>query len=133
LTPKKALDRVRERILRWDPCPLCRHLETIEERAADRLIAVLADAEGRRAFERSYGLCLRHAPLLLERAGTADLRRDIAAILLARVEVDRWEAEEYLRRQSWNVRHEPKGAEREAWMRASTRIAGVAMEQEYGF
>ena len=133
LTPKKFLDRARERILRWDPCPLCRHLETIEERAVDRLVAVLADAQGRQAFERSYGLCLRHAPLLLERAGTADLRRDIAAILLARVEVDRWEAEEYLRRQSWNVRHEPKGAEREAWMRASTRIAGVAMEQEYGF
>lgn len=133
LTPQKFLDRVRERILRRDPCPLCRHLDTIEARAADRLLAVLADAEGRQAFERSYGLCLRHAPLLLERAGTPGLRREIAAMLLARIAVDRWEVEEYLRKQSWSVRHEPKGAEREAWLRASTRLAGVAMEQHYGF
>jgi hypothetical protein len=41
--------------------------------------------------------------------------------------------EEYLRKESWSVRHEPKGAEGEAWVRASTRIAGVAVEQQYGF
>jgi len=133
LTPEMFLNDVRKRILRWDRCPLCRHLETIEERAADRLLAVLADPEGWHAFERSYGLCLHHAPLLLERAETPGLRRDIAAVLLARIEVDRWEAEEYLRKQSWSVRHEPKGAEGEAWLRASTRIAGIAMEQHYGF
>lgn len=62
-----------------------------------------------------------------------DLRRDIAAVLLARVEVDHWEAEEHLRKQSWSVRNEPKGAEEAAWLRASTRIAGVAMEHQYGF
>jgi hypothetical protein len=133
LTPKIFLDRVRERILRWDRCPLCHHLGTIEGCAMDRLLAVLADAEGRRAFERSYGLCLHHAAPLLERAGTPDLRRSIAAILLARVKVDRWEVEEYLRKQSWDVRHEPKGAEETAWLRASSRLAGVAMEQHYGF
>lgn len=133
LTPERFLDRIRERILRWDRCPLCYHLDTIETRAADRLLAVLADGKGRAAFERSYGLCLHHAPLLLERADTPGLRRDIAAVSLARVEVDRWEAEEYLRKQSWSVRHEPKGAEGEAWLRASTRIAGIAMEQHYGF
>ena len=131
VTPQKFLDQERERMLRWDACPFCRHLDTIEARAADRLLAVVADAEGRQVFERSYGLC--HAPLLLERAGTPGLRREIAAVLLARVEVDRWEAEEYLRKQSWSVRHEPKGAEGEAWVRASTRIAGVAVEQHYEF
>jgi len=133
LTPQKFLDEARERILRRNRCPLCCHLETIEVRAADRLLAVLADPEGWRAFERSYGLCLRHAPLLLERAATPGLRRNISAVLLARVEVDRWEAEEYLRKDSWSVRHEPKGAEGEAWVRASTRIAGVVAEQQYGF
>ena len=133
VTPQKFLDQERERTLRWDACPFCRHLDTIEARAAYRLLAVVADAEGRQVFERSYGLCLCHAPLLLERAGTPGLRREIAAVLLARVEVDRWEAEEYLRKQSWSVRHEPKGAEGEAWVRASTRIAGVAVEQHYEF
>ncbi|MBI4574290.1 MAG: hypothetical protein HY713_13525 [candidate division NC10 bacterium] len=133
LTPQSFLEGVRGRMLRRDACPLCCHLETIETRAADRLLAVLTDAEGRRAFERSYALCLRHAPLLLERASDPGLRRDIAAILLARVEVDRWEAEEYLRKQSWSVRHEPEGDEEAAWLRASARIAGVAMEQHNGF
>ena len=133
LTPQKFLDGVRERILRRNRCPLCCHLETIEVRAADRLLAVLADREGWRAFECSYGLCLRHAPLLLERAATPGLRRDIAAVLLARIAVDRWEAEECLRKESWSVRHEPKGAEGGAWVRASTRIAGVVVEQQNGF
>ncbi len=133
LTPQNFLDRVRERILRRDRCPLCQHLETIEARAADRLLAVLADAEGWRAFGRSYGLCLRHAPVLLERTGTPGLRESIAAVLRARVEVDHWETEEYLRKRSWSVRHEPTGTEQEAWLRASMRLAGVANEHRYGF
>lgn len=133
LTPQRLLNGVRNQSLRWDRCPLCHHLETIEDRAADRLLAVLSDPDGRRVFERSYGLCLRHAPLVLDRAGDPSLGRDVAAVLLARIELDLWEAEEYLRKQSWSVRHEPKGAEGEAWLRASTRIAGVAMEQQYGF
>lgn len=132
-TPQDFLDRARARALHWSPCPVCFHLETIEARAADRLLAVVADPDGRRAFEGSYGLCLHHAPLVLERAGAPDLQRDIAAILLARVEVDHWEVEEHLRKQSWSVRHEPKGAEEAAWVRASTRIAGVALERQYGF
>ncbi len=132
-TPRDFLDRARARALYWSTCPVCFHLEMIEARAADRLLAVVADPDGRRAFEGSYGLCLRHAPLLLERADAPDLRRDIAAILLARVDVDRWEAEEHLRKQSWSVRNEPKGDEEAAWLRASTRIAGVAMERQYGF
>ncbi len=133
LTSQNFLDRVRERILRRDPCPLCEHLERIEGRATDRLLAVIADAEGWRAFGRSYGLCLRHAPVLLERTDTPGLRESIAAVLRARVEVDHWETEEYLRKRSWNVRHEPTGTEGGAWLRASTRLAGIAMEQHYGF
>lgn len=132
-TPQDFLDRARARALYWSTCPVCFHLETIEARAVDRLTAVVADPEGWRAFERSYGLCLRHAPLLLERADVPDLRRDIAAVLLARVEVDHWEAEEHLRKQSWSVRNEPKGAEEAAWLRACTRIAGVAIEHQYEF
>jgi len=45
----------------------------------------------------------------------------------------RWEVEEQLRKQSWSVRHEPDGADGEAWLRASTRLAGVVIEQEYEF
>ncbi len=131
-TPRDFLDRAIARSLRWDACPLCSHLERIEARAADRLVAVVGDAEGRRTFERSYGLCVGHAPLLLERAN-AGLRRGIAAVLRARIEVDHWEVEEYLRKQSWSRRHEPKGDEVTAWQRASSRIAGMAIERQYGF
>lgn len=131
--PRGFLDHALTRHLWRGACPLCHHLQTIEGRAADRLLAVLRDAEGRRSFQRSYGLCLRHAPLLLERAADSEMRREIAEVLLARVEVDGWEATEYLRRLSWSVRHEPKAAEGAAWLRAMTRIAGVAMEQPYGF
>jgi hypothetical protein len=133
LTPQKFLANALELRLRWEVCPLCRHLQTVEARALDRLVAVLADPEGLQAFQKSYGLCLRHAPLVLERAADLNLRREIAAVLLARVEVDHWEVDEYLRKTSWSQRHEPKGPEEAAWLRATTRIAGVAMEREYGF
>ena len=131
LTPTVVLRRVRERTLWRNACPLCRHLETIVGRAADRLIAVLGDPEGWRAFGASYGLCLRHAPLLLERAHDPALRRGIADVLRARVEVGCWEAEEFLRKQSWSVRHEPRGAEQTAWLRATARIAGMLDETGY--
>jgi len=131
--PREALDRALSRALYWNVCPVCQCVKTAERRAAERLLAVLEDPEGRRTFERSYALCLRHAPLVLQPMADPGLRRYIAAVLLARVEVDCWETEEYLRKCAWGQRYEPKGAEGEAWLRASTRIAGIAMEQQYGF
>jgi len=131
--PRNALDRALLRTLYRNVCPVCHCVETAERRAALRLLAVLEDREGRRAFERSYALCLRHAPLVLGPRTDPGLRRYLAGVLLARVEVDRWEAEEYLRKSAWGQRHEPKGAEEAAWLRAITRIAGVAMERRYGF
>lgn len=42
-TPQDFLDRARARALYWNTCPVCFHLETIEARAAVRLLAVVAD------------------------------------------------------------------------------------------
>lgn len=132
MTPHRVLNRVRAQAFWRTGCPLCRHLETLEGRAADRLAIALADPEGRRAFEKSYATCLRHAPLLLERARDPELRTRIVEVLLARVEMDRWEAEEFMRKQSWSVRHEPCGAEQEAWLTATARIVGMVIESRYG-
>ena len=131
-TPRRCLDEALTRTLWRGGCPLCDHLETVEGRAADRLVAVLGDPTGRRAFDRSYGVCLRHAPLLIERARDAVVRAHIVDILRARVAVDSWEAEESLRKQSWSVRHEPRGAETTAWLRATARCAGTAREGDDG-
>ena len=132
-TPQDFLDRKRMRALRWNNCPLCSHLGTVAGRTADRLIAVLEDAEGRRAFDRSYAVCLRHAPLLLNGAADPEIRRTVAAVLLARVEVDHWEVEEFLRKSSWSQRHEPKAAEQDACLRACMRVSGTALERRHGF
>lgn len=132
-TPQDFLDRARTRALRWNVCPLCQHLETLAARAADRLAAVLGDAEGRRAFDRSYALCLRHAPLLLNRAENPELQRAVAKVMVARVEGDHWEVEEFLRKSSWSQRHEPKAAEQDACLRACMRVSGIALEGPHGF
>jgi hypothetical protein len=42
------------------------------------------------------------------------------------------EVEEYLRKQSWSERHDPRGPEEDAWLRGTARIAGTAMEGLYG-
>jgi hypothetical protein len=132
-TPQDFLDRKRMRALRWNNCPLCSHLDTVAGRTADRLVSVLEDAEGRRAFDRSYAVCLRHAPLLLDGAADPEIRRTVAAALLARVEVDHWEVEEFLRKSSWSQRHEPKAAEQDACLRACMRVSGTALERRHGF
>jgi hypothetical protein len=133
ITPAKVLAGARDRTLRRGRCPVCAHLERIEGRAADRLVAVLVDPEGRRCFGRSYGTCLRHGALLLDRARGPQVRAAIRDILLARVAVERWEIDEWLRKQSWCVRHEPRGSEGTAWQRASARIAGAVDEGGYDF
>lgn len=112
--------------------PICSHLRTSEGRATDRLAAVLGDPAGRRAFERSYEVCIRHAPLLFERTAPSAAHAHLVEVVAARVAVDRWDAEEFLRKQSWSVRHEPRGSERTAWLRANARLAGALREADYG-
>jgi len=84
-------------------------------------------------LQRAHGFCLRHAPLLLDGAADPEIRRTVAAALLARVEVDHWEVEEFLRKSSWSQRHELKAAEQDACLRACMRVSGTALEQRHGF
>lgn len=132
-TPRDVLVHLRNRTLRHGRCPVCEHAEQATSRAADRLLAVIVDPEGCRCFGRSYGTCLPHGALLLARAHISQVRTAVRDILLARVSVEHWEVEEWLRKQSWSVRHEARGTEGTAWQRAHARIAGAVDEGGYGF
>ena len=106
-------------------CPLCRRAQQARDRTLLLLAALLEETEGRRAFQRGYGLCVPHAARAFELIGDGDVAHVIAATMHARLAVLRWELEEQLRRYSWGARPEGHGGEAGAWERAILRFSGT--------
>jgi hypothetical protein len=105
-------------------CPLCRRVGEAGERALGLLAALLESADGRRAFESGYGLCVQHAAQAMAIPGAPALGQIVARVTRARLLLLRWELEEQLRRGAWQARPERRGAESGAWLRAGARFAG---------
>jgi hypothetical protein len=105
-------------------CPLCRHLREVGERAVLLLAALLESADGRRAFESGYGLCVRHAAQALALPQASAAGGVVSSTMHARLAVLRWELEEQLRRGAWQMRPARRGAESSAWLNAGRRFAG---------
>ncbi len=115
------------------PCAACVAAATSRRRALALLAATLRSRPGRDAFERSDGLCLRHAVLAAGdprfEAGLVGL---VGAVAEGRVAAVRFELEEALRKSSWSVRYEPAGPEATAWRRAARLVLGEAALPEGG-
>lgn len=120
------LDRLGPRdAFRRAPCPACANRDERLRANAQYLLADLATSPGHRdTFAHSPGLCFPHFELVWERADTVEDRelilaaqRDAARRLLG-------ELQEHVRKQDDRYRHEPKGAEHEAWRRAIFLTAG---------
>lgn len=104
-------------------CPACAGREDHERRLVAALAGALGDDGFRHDLGRSDGLCLPHLRRVLARSDRtgvsvlADLhRRRLAAL-------DR-ELQDYIRKCDWSHRHEPKGEEQTAWIRAIARFSG---------
>lgn len=123
--PEKILPELREPAFRVHHCPACRCLETAAARTCDLISRALADPETLRIYQKSDGICFRHLPR------TVGFSTDPAALdaLLrtqkVRLEMLQWEIREYQRKQSWTLRHEPKGPEQTVSRRSATRYTGV--------
>ena len=117
----QSLHRARE-------CPLCRRAHEARDRVILLLAALLDEQEGRRAFERGYGLCIPHASRALRLLDGRVASQIIAQTIRARLGVLRWELEEQLRRCSWGARPEGHGAEAGAWRRATLRFSGTVCD-----
>lgn len=109
-------------------CPLCRRAHAARDRAIVLLGALLAESEGRNAFERGYGLCVPHAARALVLLGGRPAAHVITAAMHARLCRLRWELEEQLRRYSWSAIPEGHGAEAGAGLRASLLFSGTGCD-----
>lgn len=106
------------------PCPACSALAATERRETALLVAALRDRPTGRRYEASHGACLHHvlsAPALAEHP----LVREVVS---ARLAVLRWELEEADRKRAWPFRHEPRGPEASAWLRAPALLDGRTFE-----
>ncbi len=109
-----------------DDCVWCLDRAAVEATAIDRLLASVRPGQAvLEALAASGGLCQMHFAWTMARGqGSA------AAALLARVQVERWSAlladlEEYLRKQDYRFRHEPRGEEQSSPWRATGQVAGA--------
>jgi hypothetical protein len=114
------LDRARKRLLAPRTCPACHACAGVEASQLEVVSTALALAPVRDCYERGHGLCVRHALRVpADRAAHAVKRHADA-----RVRVLAWEVGEAIRKQAWAYRHESRGPEQDAWLRALVQIDG---------
>lgn len=107
----------------WPRCVACAAMATALDRTVALLDALLEGRPARDRYERSPGLCLRHARIALPRLG-AEAATTVRAVARARSVLAVWDLRESLRKTSWSYRHEPQGPERDAWRHALALVAG---------
>jgi hypothetical protein len=105
-------------------CPACHAGEGIEQSQMDLIRASLGLRAVRDRYERSHGLCVRHALQVPDGEASRIIRRHLDA----RLAVLSWEVEETARKYAWAFRHEPGAPERDAWARALVQIDGRVFE-----
>ena len=114
------LDQVREELLAGPYCATCKARDGVERSRLDLIAASLSLAPVRERYERSHGLCLRHAMQIPEGQAARVARRHVDG----RLAILAWEVNETARKYAWAYRHETGGPEHGAWMRALAQIDG---------
>jgi hypothetical protein len=100
-------------------CPACNAREGIEGSQLELAGAALGLAHVRERYERGHGVCVRHAM----RVGDGQSRL-VRRCVDERLGLLAWEVAETARKYAWAFRHEPKGDEQRAWLRALVQIDG---------
>jgi hypothetical protein len=114
------LDRAREEFVGPRYCPACHARDGIERSQLELVTAALALSPVRERYECSHGLCIRHAMQLSD----GQIARLVKRHADARVGVLAWEVQETARKYAWAYRHEVRGPERDAWLRALAQVEG---------
>jgi Family of unknown function (DUF6062) len=108
-------------------CPVCETQRAAEARYLDALRAILSEADGSAAFDRSDGLCVPHTRAALARGGSAATRVQAHALdALGRLLVV---LDEVIRKEDYRFRHEPRSdAERAApAVAVATAVSGEGL------
>jgi len=115
-----GLDQVRAELLAIPYCPVCNARDGVERSRLDLITASLALASVRDRYDRSHGLCVRHAMHMSDGHAARAARRHVDG----RLAVLAWEVGETSRKYGWAYRHETSGPEHDAWARALAQIDG---------
>ena len=108
-----------------DPCPACANRDQRLTANTQYLLAELATNPGfREKFEASPGLCFAHFELVWSLAETTEERELVGRVQLNAATGLLRDLTEHVRKQDQKYRHEPKGAEGDAWRRAIFMTAG---------
>jgi len=118
------LDRWRAELISEHYCPACNARSGIERSQLELVGAALALAPVRDCYERSHGLCVRHAREVTDEQAARVAKRHLDA----RLGVLAWEVGETARKYGWAYRHEESGPERDAWLRAVAQVDGRVLE-----
>jgi hypothetical protein len=118
------LREARHVIARTLPCPVCNRLAVARDRILALLFALLETPHHRSAYDRGYGLCLKHFSRAMALRPPTIARAILTDVEAAKLDLLQWELEESLRKDAWSNRPEAPGAEHTAWRRAIERFSG---------
>ena len=118
------LERARAELSAANQCPACHARGGTEDSQLGLVIASLALTPIRNHYERSHGLCARHALGV----GGGEPHGMLTRHAAGRLGVLAWEVEETARKYAWSYRHEDSGPEQAAWLRALAQIDGRVFE-----
>ncbi|MEA3308540.1 MAG: DUF6062 family protein [Chloroflexota bacterium] len=110
-------------------CPACQVGADAAARFANVLLQDIHQEHIRTALEQAGGLCLPHLRLTLALRGSTESKR-----LLLEVERQAWtalraELQEFIRKNDYRFRDEPKGSERDSWLRAMDALVGLNLDR----
>lgn len=106
-------------------CRVCQIGRETEVSYVEALGKACADEEFRERYRASVGLCLPHLRAVIEATPHPPTRIFLIETAEAKLETLAHQLSEYLRKQIWNYRDEPKSAEEQsAWMRAVEFFVG---------
>jgi len=122
---------LRQVVQRRQPCPACESLLFSDRTHLHTLVEMLSDEGFRKEFKSSKGLCLPHFMSAIRFLGTsklknsADIHHALVHVEKERLRLVTCYLSEFLRKQSWDARNEPKGFEANANMMALEFLVGA--------
>ena len=107
------------------PCPACEHRDETTRASVSILLEELKSSEMREALQASDGLCLPHLRQTLEHVRDATVGKSLLDLHQDKLERLRYELEEFIRKNDYQLIGEGFGEERDAWLRAIAMVAGI--------
>ncbi len=109
-------------------CPACEHRDETTRATISILLEELKSSEMRDALQASDGLCLPHLRQTLEHVRDATVSKSLLDLHQDKLERLRFELEEFIRKNDYQLIGEGFGEERDAWLRAIAMVAGSRKE-----